>query len=323
MAKLKKKWISNIIAIGFIIYLYFLLDVSLLISTIQDKGYELISVLFIFLLTQFFRLIRNYYVLKSSGSINISLLKFLPNGMVANTISTYGPFKSGELAVIQIYNSQFNVNIEDSTATIILGRTLDIVVVLLLALSGIFLFSQDQVKSLVTLVFLIALLVILIFIFLLNERFGRYFIGIIEKKSSRPIIHKIALYLDNYYLSLKSLLNNRNSKSFLVLFTILRWISELSSAWLLYHLLGVNLALYQLLPIIGFSYAVGVASGSPGSIGTAQITAYSILVFVLQVPKETTVVLLSLGLILGIIVNLIQITMGFILASLFPVKFKS
>lgn len=322
MSKIKKKWISNFIAIGFLIYLYSLLDISLFSNTFKEKGFSLIYVLLITLLTQYFRLIRNYSVLKSVNAIKISILRFIPHGMIGNAISTYGPFKSGEIGVIQLYNSQMDVKVEDSMATIILGRTLDIVIVLMLAISGISLIPLDQIKSLAILFSLVAFMVILIFAILLNERFGRFLIEFIGKRSSRAILFKLIGFLNNYYSSLKSLLKNKKSKLLLIFYTILRWISEIGAVLLLYHLLGVDLDLIQVLLIIGLSYAVGVASGSPGSLGSAQFTAYSLLVFVFEIPSSITVVLLAFGVVLGIIVNLFQISLGLIITSLFPIKSK-
>ncbi len=41
---------------------------------------------------------------------------------------------------------------------------------------------------------------------------------------------------------------------------------------------GIGLNILQLMSVLGFSYAIGVSSGTPGALGSSQLTALGILV---------------------------------------------
>ncbi len=306
----KKTYISSLIAIVFVGYIISIIDFQLLNFQIHNNLEQLFIMGVLYLITQVLRLMRNYFLLWENKRISVSLLSFLPMGFVGNTISTYGPFKSGELIVTQIYNAEFDCDFNDTFAVIILGRTVDITIVLIFSVLGVFIVPSDYKMKLVISIAIIAIIVIILLSLLLNRKLGMYIVQRFERFS---ILGKIIRFARNYYDALSYMLNNKKSKILLFSFTISRWLVEFYIRYYLFTLFGIKLTLIQIGAILGLSYAFGVASGSPGSVGTAEFTAFAILSY-LGIPPQLSATAIATGFLISALIQLVQGVGGLISA---------
>ena len=323
--KLNKKTISSIVALILIIYIIRLVDYDLLLKQLLENVSGIIFLIFLGILLQLLRLFRNYYLLTLAGYTDTSILEFLPQGLIGNTISTYGPAKSGEIVVAQIYDSHFDINIAESMSVIIIGRALDIVIVIALALSGLVIIPSTSIQSFIFILGLIVLIVGTLLALLLHQKYGTIVFGKIISFIPNKFVnfknHMLTL-MNQYYHALPHVVSKSQSRLILLTFTFTRWILEVFSFWYLLSLFGYSLSVYYITPIVGFSYAIGVASGTPGSLGTAQFTALSFLTIIILIPIDVASTIITLGLSTGTTIQILQIVTGLVWYRLINLELK-
>lgn len=323
--KLSKKTISSIVALALIIYIIRLVDYNLLLKQLTDNILGIIFLIILGILLQLLRLFRNYYLLLIAEYTDISIKKFLPQGLIGNTISTYGPAKSGEIVVAQIYDSHFDIKVSESMSVIVIGRALDIVIVIALALSGLIIIPRSSMQIFIFLLTLIILVVGILLALLLNGKYGTIVFGklisLIPKKFEN-FKNLLLIIMDQYYQALPMVVSKPRSRLILIVFTFTRWTFEVFSFWYLLTLFGFAVPIYYVTPIVGFSYAIGVASGTPGSLGTAQFTALAFLTIVLLIPLEVASTIIALGLSIGTSIQILQIITGLLWYRLINLEIK-
>jgi uncharacterized protein (TIRG00374 family) len=313
--KLSKRTVSSIVALALIIYIIRLVDYELLRRQLTDNIWGIIFLIFLGIILQLLRLFRNYYLLLIAEYTDISIKEFLPQGLIGNTISTYGPAKSGEIVVAQIYDSHFNIKVSESMSVIVIGRALDIVIVIALALSGLTIIPRSSIQGFIFLLTLIILIVGTLLALLLNEKYGTMvfakLISLIPKKFNN-FKNRLLIIMNQYYQALPGVVSKPKSRLTLLIFTFVRWTIEVFSFWYLLVLFGFSVPIYFVTPIIGFTYAIGVASGTPGSLGTAQFTTFSFLTLVMLISVDVASTIITLGLSIGTTIQILQISIGLV-----------
>lgn len=311
----KSSIITTFIAILLLVYVGSLVDFSVFFSYFRIYLRELLLLIVFYYFLQVLRISRYYFVFRSLGFTDISFFRFLPQGMVAATISTYGPLKSGELLAMQIYYDHFDIKHGNSLAVIIVSRAFDVMLVIILSSFALFIFSAAQISQLLILMVIIIGIVAIIILIALDRKLAYYVLGLLKKVRFgliQRIIAKLEVFLENYFDSLPLIWGKRKARYYLIGFTLLRWISELFIGLYFYHIFGIDLQIYQIAAVIGLSQAIGVASGTPGSLGTGQITALSLLVL-MGVNASFAATVILLGLSVSIIVNFTQFLVGLVI----------
>ncbi len=236
--------------------------------------------LFLGVVTFFLRMLRNYSVFRVAAYTDVSLLHYLPAGMLAGVVSIYGPLKSGELVAMEIYRENFSVQRGESLSVIAVGRIFDVVIILSFVSTSLLLLPSSEVVLLYTYLAVLISILAVVIAALVSKR-----VGLALLRITRPLfiwklsrIHSFVENLANdYYRSLMELKDSRIF-SLLTLTTAGRWGLELVGFSMLMNSFGIRLNILQLMSVLGFSYAIGVSSGTPGALGSSQLTALGILV---------------------------------------------
>lgn len=311
----KSSIITTVLAILLLVYIGSLVDFSIFFDYIGIYFKELLVLAVFYYFLQILRISRYFFVFRSLGFTDIRFSRFLPQGMVAATISTYGPLKSGELLSIQIYYDHFRINHGNSLAVIIVSRVFDVILVIFMSMFALLIFSTAQISQLLLYMAIIIVVVAFIILIALNRRLANYLLAQLKRVNFhliQQITAKLEQFIDNYFDSLPLIWEKKKARNYLIGFTVLRWASEIGIGLYFYHIFGVNLQIYQIAAIIGLSQAIGVASGTPGSLGTGQITALSLLVLLgLNSSFAATIVLV--GTTVSILVNFTQFLVGLLI----------
>ena len=245
------------------------------------NNYTVVFVLIITSVSIFYaRVFRNYFLLKQNEFLDASFRKFLLQGTIAGTVSVYGPLKSGELLAIKIYDDYFSTEKSDALSMVVVSRIFDVVIVILLASSAIFFIPRSLLGDLFfVLGFIISVLICIIFA-LLYKPIGLSILAWLLRhtpKSMKEKVGKLNHFFVRYYDTYPLILKNKQTRILFVLTSLFRWCVDLFASWFLLYSFEIRLNFLMILPIVGFSYAIGVASGTPGALGTAQLTSLSIL----------------------------------------------
>jgi uncharacterized protein (TIRG00374 family) len=238
--------------------------------------------------------------------------------MIAGTIATFGPLKSGELIAMEIYQQHHNIERGESLSVIVVGRIFDVVSVLILTILVIFSLPLSSISEFIVYLVLLTLILIVAIFVLLSSDMGMKVLALF-----RPLFRwKFTTWYDrltklagDYYQSLELIGSSKRNISILFIFTISRWFLEVLFMYVLLQSFDINLTVLQIAPIVGLSYAIGVSSGTPGALGTFQLTAVTIL-YQYDYSLDLASLALLVGATLSIIINIVLGVLGTIVGNL-------
>ncbi len=282
------------VALLFILPVFFLADYSIIQSHVNYGMIILLAVLHSTML--FLRIARIFLLLVFNGYNEINPWQFFQKSVLAGVVAIYGPLKSGELVAMEMYHDNFDVKRGDVLAVIVVSRIMDVAFVLAFAYCSLFVVTSfNPLTGAITLSVLVSALVV----FLLSPKAGMAMVSLISKmliwERIRRYIQSLA---EEYYLSLRKL----SGVWLLFIITLVRWGLEILFAFLLMDMFNISLSVVQIVSVVGFSYALGVSSGSPGAIGTSQLTAIGLMV-IYGVPLNLAAASQAFGLAFSTLMN--------------------
>lgn len=276
--ELKSSFLT-LISLILLAIVFYLTDFSALPDYISNHKMTLVILLTISLSTFLLRLLRNYLLFRWKGYTECSLLSYLPRGILAGVVSIYGPLKSGELVSMEIYKEDFGVQRGQSLSIIVVGRILDIVVVLSYVSTSLLLLPRSQITQFYSYLVVLIIFLAVIIVALISQRFGTAVINFIHPLfiwKFKAVYRFLEDLSEEYYKSLSEL-KGRYVFAVLSLTTLGRWSLEVLSFSLLLNSFGIHLSILKIMSVLGFSYSIGVSSGTPGALGSSQLTSLSIL----------------------------------------------
>lgn len=237
--------------IGFLVYYFYGLDFkgSYQVLTNASAIYLLIALLFM-LISAAVKAYRFYILLKPDYP-NLKFSKFLLPYLVGYGFSVLGPFKTGELASVEINKRNLNISRSTSFAALAFFRVVDVVVVLVFFILALGITVPKIITNTITInpelasniqiatniVFYLAITgTIVLAVVLFVPPIGRFFLKIITKiiekisrKASNWLNTTIEPALNEYYKSLKFLFSKWMIALIVISTTVFRWILEFYS----------------------------------------------------------------------------------------------
>jgi uncharacterized protein (TIRG00374 family) len=206
----------------------------------------------------------------------VGYLELFPIQLLGYTISNFSPGKAAEPAKAIVLKMRSNVPVSTSLPSIIWERIMDVVILLmlsLLALNGISL-NSEFFWPIVVSIALFILVVIVAFMILFNEKFGRRLFGMLKRL---PVLNRLSEnFADLFY-------KNRIDTSLLIKAFLTTLVSWVVIGFILYtSLLAFGYSIISpviLSGVVALSVIIGIASSLPGGVGTTEI----VMIFLLTV----------------------------------------
>ncbi|TFG10558.1 flippase-like domain-containing protein [Candidatus Heimdallarchaeota archaeon] len=287
-----------VIMVGFLVYFFYGLDFQGSYEVLKSAsiGYLLLALLFM-IISAAVKAYRFYILLKPNHP-ELKFLKFLLPYLVGYGFSVLGPFKTGEVASVEINKRNLNVSRSSSFAALAFFRVVDVVVVLVFFIMALGvtvpsiisntadpdLASNIQLATNIVFYLAIAGTVVLTAI-LFVPHIGRFFLKItaaiirkISNKAGDWLDRVIKPALEEYYKSLKFLYSKILISFVVITTTVARWILEFYSLKFTLIAFGSDISLIDAASVISIALLIGLITFVPAGIGTGTITTQVLLI---------------------------------------------
>lgn len=286
------------IMIGFLIYFFYGLDFQGSYEVLQNASILYLLIALLFMIVSAAVKAYRFYMLLKPNHPELKFSKFLLPYLVGYGFSVLGPFKTGEVASVEINKRNLDVSRSSSFAALAFFRVVDVVVVLVffiialgVTLPKIIINTTDpelasKIQIGTNIVFYLAIVgtVVLIAI-LFVPHIGRFFLKIatalIRKISSKAggwMDRVMKPSLEEYYKSLKFLYSKIIIASIVIITTVARWILEFYSLKFTLIAFGSDINLIDAASVMSIALLIGLITLVPAGIGTGTITTQVLLI---------------------------------------------
>ena len=279
-----------LIMVGFLIYFFYGLDFHGSYEVLKKSSILYLLIALLFMLVSAAVKAYRFYMLLKPNHPDLKFKKFLLPYLVGYGFSVLGPFKTGEVASVEINKRNLDIPRSSSFAALAFFRVVDVLVVLVFFIIALgvtvpkiinntvdpVLASKIQIGTNIVFYLAIAGTIVLIAILFIPQ-IGRIFLKIatkvIGKFSSRVgnwLDRVIKPALNEYYKSLRFLYSKIFIASIVIITTVLRWILEFYSLkftvdafyikTIFPHCLPISIPEFYLnkLALIGFNYGISL-----------------------------------------------------------------
>ncbi len=287
-----------IIMVGFLVYFFYGLDFKGSYEVLRNASILYLLLALLFMLVSAAVKAYRFYILLKPNHPELKFLKFLLPYLVGYGFSVLGPFKTGEVASVEINKRNLNVSRSSSFAALAFFRVVDVVVVLIffiialgVTLPKIISNTTDPDLALkiqygTNIVFYLAIAgTIFLTAILFVPQIGRFSLKLttkilrkISKKTGDWLDRVVKPALDEYYTSLKFLYSKIFIASIVIITTISRWILEFYSLKFTLIAFGSNISLLDVASVISIALLIGLITLVPAGVGTGTITTQVLLI---------------------------------------------
>ena len=312
------------VMIGFLIYFFLRLDFKGSYEVLKNASIMFLLLALLFMLISAVVKAYRFYILLKPNNPNLRFSKFILPYLVGYGFSVLGPFKTGEVASVEINKRNLNIPRSSSFAALAFFRVVDVLVVLVffiialgITIPKIILNTTDpELASYIqygtNVVFYLAIFgTIILIAILFFPPIGRFFIQIIAKilkkihlKAGKWVERVINPALDEYYESLRFLYRRWFIATTVVLTTIIRWILEFYSLKFTIIAFGSNINLIDAASVMSIALLIGLLTFVPAGAGTGTITT-EILLIGLLINKNIADASILYQALIGIILTLL------------------
>ncbi len=280
--------------IGLTLFVYLLLKIGInnivrgmIEIRILDLFLALILV-FLLLLSQTFK----WYVILKKQRIKLSFIEAVKLHFISLFYGFITPSKIGSLIKI-LYLRKRTGSIGESTSSVFIDRSFDLIVVLMLAAIGSIVIINRRINSIW--IFLILIASIIGFLFLISQNRGRKFLNIIlQRMLSSHLYSKTRKGFDGFYKSLPK-------KKFLMLpftLTILNWLITYLPNYILARSIGIEIDYIHFVLILAIATVIGQIPITISGLGTREASLIGLFsLFGVEAYKVMSLSILSLILI--------------------------
>jgi uncharacterized protein (TIRG00374 family) len=272
-----KLWISIIISIIFVILIFYKVDFYETTEALITANYYYIPLAIVMsLITNIFRTYRWKYVINPIKKISMqSLFSGVAIGYMANNLL---PARLGEFIRAYIMGKKEGISKSSTLATIVLERIFDGLALLFFLGIISLLFSlplwikQAGIAAAAFFILLTAFLIILLVKKDKGIRLVKYLVGIFSSKMAEE-----AARLLNLFLSGLAVVNHKKNILWAFLFSIIVWLSEAFTYYIVSVSFGISLPVYiSLLVVVIVNIGILIPS-APGYVGAFEFFIISSL----------------------------------------------
>ncbi len=294
-----------LIMVGFLIYFFYGLDFHGSFEVLKEASILYLLIALFFMLVSAAVKAYRFYMLLKPNNPDLKFKKFLLPYLVGYGFSVLGPFKTGEVASVEINKRNLDIPRSSSFAALAFFRVVDVLVVLVFFIIALGvtlpkiinntvdpdLASKIQIGTNIVFYLAIAGTIVLIAILFIPQ-IGRFFlkittkvIGKISSKAGSWLDRVVEPALNEYYKSLRFLYSKIFIASIVIITTVLRWILEIYSLKFTLIAFGSNINLIDAASVMSIALLIGLITLVPAGIGTGTITTQVLLIGLL-IPKD-------------------------------------
>jgi len=293
--------------IGFAILFYLLFNVDIYkviqIITAMQIEYLLLSIPLIFLMLILKAL--KWKVIVHSYNISFSLIDSLKAWLIGFSLSIITPGKLGDFA--RSYYLKDKTRLGKSLTTVMADRIIDIVVLFVLSIIGLFLFFSYYSKSEFLLLITSGFFVIFLIATLAFSK--KSFSSLIFKPFYKRFLpnrykDKIKSFWDDFYEGISIMLKKKKLISFSFMITFVIWFVTIFYAFVLSFAFSLNISYWFLLivmPIVGLILALPISFGGIGTREAAIIFFLSFIGITAEVAFSFSILMLIVDYMIGLI----------------------
>ena len=305
MRKYAFRIIVFLIMVGFLIYFFYGLDFHGSYEVLKKSSILYLLIALLFMLVSAAVKAYRFYMLLKPNNPDLKFKKFLLPYLVGYGFSVLGPFKTGEVASVEINKRNLDIPRSSSFAALAFFRVVDVLVVLVFFIIALGVTLPKIINNTVdpdlalkiqigtNIVFYLAIAgTIILIAILFIPQIGRFFlkittkiIGKISSKAGSWLDRVVKPALDEYYESLRFLYSKVFIASIVIITTVLRWILEFYSLKFTLIAFGSNINLIDAASVMSIALLIGLITLVPAGIGTGTITTQVLLIGLL-IPKD-------------------------------------
>ncbi len=318
------RFIVLVIMIGFLVFFFFRLDFEGSYEVLRNASVLYLLIALLFMVISAAVKAYRFYILLKPNNPELKFSKFLLPYLVGYGFSVLGPFKTGEVASVEINKRNLDVSRSSSFAALAFFRVVDVIVVLVffiialgITVPNIIVNTTDPdlakyIRNGTNVVFYLAIAgTVLLTAVLFVPPIGRYFLkltkkilGKISQKASNWLERVVEPALDEYYQSLKFLYSKWLIATVVITTTVLRWILEFYSLKFTLIAFGSDIGLIDAASVISIALLIGLLTFVPAGAGTGTITT-EILLIGLLIDKNIADASILYQALIGIVLTLL------------------
>lgn len=282
--------------IGIIILIFLIkqADVTRIISILRSVDFKYLLVALCFVPVAFILTVFKWHVLLKKQKLQVPFGRLIKFTLMGQFYGIVTPGRLGNLVRINYLKKSTRKSYGQCSVSVFLDKIIDLLVVLIFALLGVFVFVRYLPSKIIysNIVFLLFILILVIFI--VNQKLNKRWLKLIYKKL---VPHK---YRESLKLVYHSFYKDfpRYSDVFLVIcLSLLTWLILMTGSYFILSSMNIGISWFYLIPALSISTVISLLpisiSGwgtreaalimlfSPFSISVEQILAFSILNFFL------------------------------------------